>query len=172
MSVELVQQVTAWLRDPVHGVNALLPVVPRPSGEPAPPAVTITDDTEAEWVAEEYVAASRLAQGPVLLVTAGVTAVTEDIRRDYSATVDVVLRYAARGLKHDVLRHGRRTLRAVQRSLHLAQPTPGQPVTRHEVQITTVAGVRELGLYEQLEDQVVILGATLTYRVTDRWALP
>lgn len=68
MIAAAVRQVADWLGDATTGVNALRASVPGDSGEAAPAAVTIYDETREPWVARGTVPREKTGTGPLLLV--------------------------------------------------------------------------------------------------------
>lgn len=171
MMVELVQQVTEWLRDPTTGIAALLPTMPKPGGEVTPVAPTIYDETERDDVAGEFIPAELVAGGAVLLVT-GESATSDGPEFVTAASCGVLIRYASRtGGRAGVL-HARRVMRAVHRSLLLAIPSEmSPPVVRSSVAITRPERIEEASILRAPDDQLVVAGVRVTFAVIDHWAI-
>lgn len=171
MSVELIQQVSTWLRDPATGVAAQLAVMPKPGGEAATTAPTIYDDTERDDVAEEFVNPALVAGGPVLLVSGdGAITVGPEFGNE-PTTAAVVLRYATRGAAAASVRSARRVMRAAQRALLTGQAPMAAPTVRHSVEIVRPVRLEEVAAYRNAEDGLVMVAVRVTYDVVDRWAL-
>ena len=62
-----------WLTDPAAGLAAQLVNVPRRPGDGVPPAVTIYNALDHDWVARATAPADKLADGPVLTIRAAVS---------------------------------------------------------------------------------------------------
>jgi len=117
----LITQLATWAADPAAGVNVQLPLVPRPSGEAAPPAITVLDAYTDEQVANGLVDDQRRDAGPFLVIAPASTVRLAGVRFDGGTdTLDVVTLYLdGRSDAHVALRNGHRTLRAWRRVLAL-----------------------------------------------------
>lgn len=127
MRLETVRAVTDWLKDPVNGVNALLPGIPRDAGDDLPPLLAEADDelaavydvTRHEWVRKRQ---NPPAQ-PCLYVT---TERSFDLHGeemvgtyvDTSTPCVVIIRYLAAKSNTEVgTTDGEYTIRAIRQSI-------------------------------------------------------
>jgi len=175
MIIDVIRELVDWLADPATGVNALLPHVPRDAGDEAPPAVRICDETRHAWVARGRVDASVLRDGPVLLVhLAGeISAELMPDRQPDGSTVDVAIRYAARGAGTDALmRDAHQTHRCAQRVIAARFPGYTGPFpARNGVTLSVPGALQYVPLFTPLEDSVVVGALLVPIPAHDPWAL-
>lgn len=175
MIIEALRRGVAWLEDPETGVNALLPLVPRPAEETVPPAVRCFDETRHGWVARGLLDPTVLAAGPVLtaqlyeqLVELPATAATAA----GGQVVPVVLRYAIRGpLTEQHVRDAWRTLRCAQRAIANRFDSEQDIEQADGLTYYPPAGFQHLPDYAPAGDGLYVGGLLVLMRADDPWAL-
>lgn len=90
MELEVVRTIAEAMADPVTGINAILAGVPRDAGDPAPPLVTIYEETTDDWVADRQLPHELLeadVAGGAALLAIGVASETDFQNGDGTAEV-------------------------------------------------------------------------------------
>jgi hypothetical protein len=168
-----VDLVAEWLGDDVTGVNALLPVVPRPDTDPAPSAVTILTELTHSWVARGEILRGNIS-GPLLLVHNYADTQAEVLPElaVNRAPVEIAIRYAARGSDTKVVtRDGWRVLRAAHRTISLKIENAQTQFERFGVRYSVPSGIRYVNMYAASGQDLVVGALVLTLPALDPWAL-
>jgi len=168
MLVEVVQTVAGWLSASGTGVNALLPDVPRYSGDPAPPSVTVVHAFRDNEAARGQMRTSGL---PVLDVGLFQDP-SQDVRpavAPYAAhqRVSLHIRYGAAKSTETAkaLRDAAYTLRVVRKIL--AREGIGAKPTVNQAQLYTLGAVRMTAAYVADGDTVTTGALVCELEVTD-----
>jgi hypothetical protein len=174
------------LKEPVVGINALLPMVPRDPADPAPPAVSILDATQYVWTPDAKIpnkVGEELA--PFFLITLASPEVMASLPgapevAQNSDEIDLVALYIGFASAkpgdgpHQVLRDALHTVRAARRSTELwfQDSTPESYAARSRNDVQLVRPVRSQILHFGFPTGGAFIGAGLLFgaEVTDRWA--
>lgn len=142
------------------GVATLLAAVPRDSGDAAPTAPTVLDETRSLAVA-----IGRVTTLPALTVAldevTDMDPYTAQGTRD--AQVALVVRYVVRDATDVATRGAYYTLRAVSQSLDRLT----LPSTRNDISVYSITDLRFLPPMQPLEDQWVVGGLRVVFQVRD-----
>lgn len=178
MNVAAVRQTADWLADATTGVNALLASVPRDVGDPAPPDVTIYDETTAPWVARLSVPRGKTGNGPLLLVRGGdevLLPLFGDQGDGGWTAFEVLVAYVRRAPvetveSDDAVRDCLQTLRAAARSIALQYQTQEAAPRRTHVDLArpTLRLVRD---NSRVEDELIYAMLAITFPAADSWAM-
>ena len=175
MILEAARIVREWLGHPTYGVNAMLALVPRDGGDPAPPSVVAIEDE----VTNPRAAVGRPATSlPALQVDVlGVDVIENQVVTDQGdGTCVVRIRYAAaKANVADAKRDGSYTIRAVAWSLRtLYRQSNEASRTRNSLRLLP-ARQGELTVrpyYEELDDRVLVGVCLAPYALRDFATLP
>jgi hypothetical protein len=170
--LETVQTVTAWLDDPVTGVNAIRQNIPQYPGDTAPPAVSVVQMFRNGDAAR--------GDAPLVALPALEVSLTGDPAQETAPAVrpfpidgevQVSVRYiAAPTTASEVaVRDAALTLRCVARAI-ATRAIGGTTV--NAVQIMTASNVRVLALYVPTGDTICTGALVVTLRVRDSWTHP
>jgi hypothetical protein len=186
MSVDVMRLWADRLRDATHGVNALLPTIPRDLADPVPPDVTIVEETQYFWSPGEKIPNKILEQeAPFLLLMRAAPEMAAALVggaevNSGNAEIDLCALYvgvasAAPGHgPHEVMRDAMQTLRAVQRSTAKWLEESGTAAydarARNGTQI--VRPIRSLHLNITADTKGAFVGGAYVaaFETTDRWA--
>ncbi len=183
MIVAAIRQTADWLSHATTGVNALRANVPRDTGEAAPGAVTIYDETREAWVARGQVPRAKTGTGALLLVRGPDELEVPLFGGEPSGgftDCEVRVLYVRRALaasveSDDAVRDVYQTLRVCARSLALQYTTQVAAPARNGVDLHRPA-VRLLRGVVPLDpaapDGELVVGAlSITYPAVDPWAM-
>lgn len=143
------------------GVSTLLAAVPRDSGDSAPTAPSVLDETRSLTVAIGRAPSSLPALTVALDEVVDMDPRTAQGTRD--CEVALVIRYVTRGASDTATRDAYYTLRAVERSLDRMT----LPSTRNEISVYSITDRRYLPPMQPLEDQWVVGGLRVVFQVRD-----
>lgn len=168
MKLEILRMIADELRDPTHGVNALLPTVPRDAADPQPPLLkNVYDETRTGWLARGELPEELrvVAENPFLVVTmlgdldvGGRSRPSEHAGGLVRATFRVTVQYVT----HEALtelgeQDGLYTGRAVRSVLQtLFGPSRAAARARNGVQMEVLQNITELNVFDSVEDKTVI----------------
>lgn len=178
MIVDGVRQTAVWLADATTGVNALRSSVPRDSGEAAPPAVSIYDETRSAWVARGVVPRGKTGSGALILVRGadetdvplfpgeggGFTPL--GVRIAYVRRADVSLVES-----DDAVRDALQTLRICARSIASQWLSQQAMPTRNQVDFDRPLFKIVRSAEELAGDDLILAEAHITYPAVDTWAM-
>jgi hypothetical protein len=169
--LETVERVATWLGHATHGVNALLPGVPRIGADAEPPAVAaILNERQHGNAARGHLPADQLT--PALLVSFAEDASYDLALEQSVADVQLLvvgIAYAIRDVdSEEAVRHGYYTMVAVRRSLRRLFVT-GVAADRTVGTVTLVQPVslRQSPAWTPIEDVVVTSALLAGYFVRD-----
>lgn len=174
MKLEVLRAIADELTDPVFGVNALLPLVPRDDGDAEPPAIVgIYEESRTGWVASgEVPKAMRAAeQCPFLVVTIPGDVNYGGRSRPTNAAIAVKLDglpVTVQYVTHDSLtergqQNALYTMRAVRSVIQrFASSERASARQRNGVQLEVLQSVLELEGFEPIDDKVSVSGIVAT----------
>jgi hypothetical protein len=180
--VAAVRQVADWLADLTTGVNALLASVPKDVGDPAPPNVTIYDETRDAWVAVGVVNRAAGNAGPLLLIRGGdgqeLPLFPTQGDGGY-VPCEVLIAYVRRAIVNqatpvptdDAVRDALQTMRAVARSLALQYTAQQANPRRTQVDLDRPS-IRLDRSQEKLgESELILMSLSVTLPALDSWSM-
>lgn len=175
MIAAAIRHAVALLTHGTTGVNALLPSVPRPVGEAAPPAVRVFGEIAHGFTALAAVDPALLADGPVLLVSLAAP-VAVDVTRGRAEAVHLAIRYAAAFTDGDTFaRQAWTTLRVAARACvapFSTTDTAGQwAAPRDRVAIGAPTGVQFTPPPPDAASEVYVPALVVTFPASDPWLL-
>lgn len=163
--------VADWLQDATYGVNAKLDVLSYDSGDTQPSDIaTVADETRNASAAVRRFDGLTL---PALLVTAPEVEYRPAEMAQYGERSDsyvtVLIRYAERTLAgDDAITNGNYIVKAIVASLReLHKNDNVASRTRNSVRLVSCEDLRELGLYEEVEDTWLLAAVQARYYVAD-----
>lgn len=179
MQLEIVRIVADWLRDPVNGVNALLPGIPLVADDAAtpPPPVLIEDETRQPDPATRRVNQDEADQEapydkPILSVLVSDPGQSDDDQpssgadRDARATL-LVWYLTPEKDEATAMRHASYTLRAALQSLRrLHQVDPANRTLNH-VTLWYCTGIQTVRVKAEREDSIATSGLMARYVIRD-----
>lgn len=170
MILQAVERIATWLGNGTHGVNALLPSVPRIGADTQPANVTILDERQHPSAARHQF--KRDQTFPVLVVQ-----LAEDSAMDVSLEagvrdapdVAIAISYAiAKKATDDGARSSYYTMVAVEQSLkRLWTNGAASDRTQGAVSLVIANGLRHLKLFTQVGDVMITTGIIARYFVRD-----
>lgn len=179
MMNEAIDLVATWLADGTHGVNALLPSVPRKAGDAEPPPIaSILASTRSGMAARGNIP-SKAALYPALVVAQDGRAELD--LANWPTTWDcpsfpIGILYLAREVESDVgVRDANYTIRAILRSLYrLIGPDVAAAVTARNnvygnssIAVSYMGGVELIDTVSEIDDGVILGGVKVKLRVRD-----
>jgi len=179
MHLEGIRIVADWLKIADHGVNALLPSVPRDVGDGLPADVAVLDESRTGWLARHKAPNGACKDGPLLCVSVLDQATIESnpqlgVQHWTDGGLPVVVRYFGENLDSaEGYCDAAYTLRAAKSSLLLlARHENLASRTRNLVRVVRIEGFSIAPMREEFEDVKVWGGMAVSLAMQDVIATP
>lgn len=168
MKLEVIRCIADELNDPTYGVNAVLPTIPRDSGDEQPPQIyAVYDETRHGWLARGELPKEMKdsAKNPFLVVmmlgdlsyggrSRPTSEQTKVVRADFQVTVQYVTNAS---LTQRGEQDGIYTGRAIRGVLNrLFSPDRASARQRNGVQLEVLKDITALNVFETVEDNTII----------------
>ena len=178
MSLEAIRIIAEHLADATYGVNAVLDIVPRDSGDDAPADVTVLNETAVGWVARNQIPREKgSSTAPQLTVeqwqAAEYPAIPKKMQGGalvWETSPVLLLKYITRGtLTEDVTRDALYTERAIRGSLMLFNDNAHRKSreSRNGVDVLAIRSITRHPPASSEKDNVVVLALLVTLDVIE-----